>query len=201
MDIFVGSLSFKTTEEELQKEFEAFGEVESVKIILDQETHRSRGFAFVSMPDREQATAAIAAINGKSVNGFSLKVNEARPRESRGPRMHERGSGTGYNSDRGGSGYSYNRPAGGGYDGNRPSGGYDSNRPSGGYGGGNRLDSNRSSYSPSGFGGGYGNRGGATGNNRNDSDVYDSKDRSGGRKRRGGPGPGGRQGGGKRSPY
>ncbi len=199
MDIFVGSLSFKTTEEELQKEFEAFGEVESVKIILDQETRRSRGFAFVSMPDREQAAAAIAAINGKSVNGFSLKVNEARPREARGPRMHERGSGTGYNSDRSGSGYSYNRPASGGYDGNR-SGGYDSNRPSSGYGGGNRYDSNRPSYSPGGFGGGgYGNR--STGNNRNDADVYDSKDRSGGRKRRGGSGPGGRPGGGKRSPY
>lgn len=181
MDIFVGSLSFKTTEEELQKEFEAFGEVDSVKIVLDQETRRSRGFAFVSMPDREQATAAIAGMNGKSVSGFSLKVNEARPREPRGNRMNERGSG--YNSDRTGSGFGYNRPSGGGYDGNR-AGGNDSGR-TGGY------DLNR-------YGGDYGNRGGGGYNgNRNDSDVYDSKDRSGGRKRRGG-GPGTRPSGGKR---
>ena len=55
MNIFVGSLSFKTTENELQNEFEAFGEVDSVKIIMDHETLKSRGFAFVTMPDQDQA--------------------------------------------------------------------------------------------------------------------------------------------------
>lgn len=79
MNIFVGSLSFKTTEHELQKEFEAFGEVDSVKIIMDHETLKSRGFAFVTMPNDDQATAAIAALNGKELNGFALKMNEARP--------------------------------------------------------------------------------------------------------------------------
>ena len=95
MNIFVGSLSFKTTEEELQKEFEAFGEVGSVKIILDHETFKSRGFAFVTMPNQDQATAAIAALNGREMNGFALKVNEARPREPGGGPNRER-SGTGY---------------------------------------------------------------------------------------------------------
>ncbi|MFZ2445990.1 MAG: hypothetical protein WAW37_06510, partial [Syntrophobacteraceae bacterium] len=126
MNIFVGSLSFKTTEDELQREFEAFGEVDSVKIILDQATLRSRGFAFVSMPDREQAVAAIAGMDGKTVNGFTLKVNEAKPREPRSGPPRERSGG--YNSDRSGSSYG----GGGGY-GARPSGGYGA-RPSGGYG-------------------------------------------------------------------
>ena len=96
MNIFVGSLSFKTTESELQKEFEAFGEVDSVKIIIDRETLKSRGFAFVTMPNQEEGTAAIAALNGKQLNGFTLKVNEARPREPRGSAPRE--SGTGYRS-------------------------------------------------------------------------------------------------------
>jgi RNA recognition motif-containing protein len=105
MNIFVGSLSFKTTQEELQKEFEAFGEVASVKIILDHETFKSRGFGFVTMPNRDQATAAIAALNGKEINGFALKVNEARPREPGGGPGRER-SGTGYaNSNRTGAGF------------------------------------------------------------------------------------------------
>src|SRR5208282_4609705 len=105
MNIFVGSLSFKTTEGELRKEFEAFGEVGSVKIILDHETLKSRGFAFVTMPNQDEATAAIAALNGREMNGFALKVNEARPREPGGGSSRER-SGTGYaNSNRGGSGF------------------------------------------------------------------------------------------------
>ncbi len=122
MNIFVGSLSFKTTEHELQKEFEAFGEVDSVKIIMDHETLKSRGFAFVTMPNDDQATAAIAALNGKELNGFALKMNEARPRESRGaaPSREQSGSGNKY-GDRSGSGYnSENRSAGGGYNRSRP---------------------------------------------------------------------------------
>jgi RNA recognition motif-containing protein len=116
MNIFVGSLSFKTTEEELLKEFGAFGEVDSVKIILDHETFKSRGFAFVTMPNKDQAAAAIAALNGKEINGFALKVNEARPKESGGGPGRER-SGTGYaNSHRTGSGFGSGAgSAGGGY--------------------------------------------------------------------------------------
>ncbi len=123
MNIFVGSLSFKTTEEELQKEFETFGEVGSVKIILDRETLKSRGFAFVTMPNQEQATSAIAALNGREINGFALKVNEARPRESGGGQSRER-SGAGYTSgNRTGSGFgSGSGSAGGGYKRDRTSG-------------------------------------------------------------------------------
>ncbi|MHC1726375.1 MAG: RNA recognition motif domain-containing protein [Syntrophobacteraceae bacterium] len=125
MNIFVGNLSFKTTEEELQREFEAFGEVDSVKIIMDHETLKSRGFAFVTMPNQEQATAAIMGMNGKEVNGFMVKANEARPREPRsGPRPERTSGGYGHN-DRSGSNFSYAGPSGGG-------GGYDRNR-SGGY--------------------------------------------------------------------
>jgi cold-inducible RNA-binding protein len=93
MNIFVGNLSFKTTEDELQKEFEAFGEVESVKIIKDQYTGRSRGFAFVEMEDRDQAVAAIAGLNGKELVGQTLTVNEAKPREARGGGGQKRGYG------------------------------------------------------------------------------------------------------------
>lgn len=126
MNIFVGSLSFKTTEEQLQKEFEAFGEVGSVKIIVDQTTLKSRGFAFVTMPNQDEATAAIAGLNGKEINGFALKLNEARPRESRGGHTRE-SSGTGYaNNSRSGSGFgSRAGAAGGGYDRGRTSGGAD----------------------------------------------------------------------------
>jgi RNA recognition motif-containing protein len=123
MNIFVGSLSFKTTEEELQKEFEAFGEVGSVKIIVDHETLKSRGFAFVTMPNQDQATAAIAALNGKEINGFALKVNEARPREPGGGSGRER-SGAGYsNGNRTGSGFGSGAGStGGGYNRDRSSG-------------------------------------------------------------------------------
>lgn len=156
MNIFVGSLSFKTTEQELQNEFQAFGEVDSVKIIVDHETLKSRGFAFVTMPDKDQATAAIAGLNGKEINGFALKINEARPRESRGGPSHER-SGSGYsNNNRGGSGFgSGSGPAGGGYSRNRPSGVADSKdldiydtkggRSGGGYGKKGRGGSGRGS--------------------------------------------------------
>jgi cold-inducible RNA-binding protein len=97
MNIFVGNLSFKTSEEELQKEFEVFGEVHSVKIIMDHETHKSRGFAFVEMRDQGQATAAIAGMNGKDLAGQTLKVNEAKPRTPRADQGAPRSTG-GYGS-------------------------------------------------------------------------------------------------------
>lgn len=90
MDIFVGNLSFHTTEQELENEFKAFGEVSSVKIITDHETSKSRGFAFVKMPVQEHANAALTGLNGKEMNGLALKVNEARPRGS-GPSPVQRG--------------------------------------------------------------------------------------------------------------
>jgi RNA recognition motif-containing protein len=123
MNIFVGSLSFKTTEEELKREFDAFGEVDSVKIILDQETLKSRGFAFVTMPNQDQATAAIAGLNGKEINGFAIKVNEARPREPRGAGPGRDRSGPGYaNSNRGVSGFGSGAGStGGGYNRDRMS--------------------------------------------------------------------------------
>jgi RNA recognition motif-containing protein len=80
MNIYIGNLSYEATEEELQKAFEAFGRVESTKIIKDMYTSRSKGFGFVEMPDRANAQSAIEALNGKELKGRTLKVNEARPR-------------------------------------------------------------------------------------------------------------------------
>jgi RNA recognition motif-containing protein len=84
--IFVGNLSFSTTEGEIRSIFEPFGGVESVLIVTDRNTGRSRGFAFVEMADNNAAEQAIAALNGKEVGGRSLTVNEARPKMDRGPR-------------------------------------------------------------------------------------------------------------------
>ncbi len=84
MNIYVGNMSAKTTEEELREAFESFGDVDTAKIIKDNITGRSRGFGFVEMPNQEQAQAAIAAMNGKELAGSALTVNEAKPRESRG---------------------------------------------------------------------------------------------------------------------
>lgn len=134
MNIFVGNLSFKTTEQELQREFEAFGEVGSVKIITDHNTFKSRGFAFVEMHDRDQALAAIAGINGKELAGQILKVNEAKPREARGVQSRER-SGSGFSSGARSSGGGFgNRDRGsGGYDNKDADGSiYDSKERSGG---------------------------------------------------------------------
>lgn len=81
--LFVGSLPFKMTSDELQELFAEFGEVASAKIINDRETGRSRGFGFVEFEDETQAQAAIKAMNGKDVDGRALTVNVARPREER----------------------------------------------------------------------------------------------------------------------
>jgi cold-inducible RNA-binding protein len=123
MNIFVGNLSFKTTEQELEREFAACGEVASVKIITDHETLKSRGFAFVEIHDRDQALAAIARINGKELAGHILKVNEAKPREARGGPSRERtggsyGSGDRSSSDRSSSrgGFGNKDRIGSGYD-------------------------------------------------------------------------------------
>ncbi len=83
MNIYVGNLSYSLDESELREAFAAFGEVSSVKVLMDRETGRSRGFGFVEMPNQDEAEAAVAEINGKEVGGRALRVNEARPREAR----------------------------------------------------------------------------------------------------------------------
>jgi len=80
MNIFVGNLSFKTTEKHLQALFEQFGPVKSVEIITDKITRRSRGFAYVQMEERANAERAIAKLNNTNLNDQSLVVNEAKPR-------------------------------------------------------------------------------------------------------------------------
>lgn len=83
MNIYVGNLSYNMSESELRDAFGAYGEVSSVKILMDRETGRSRGFGFVEMPNQNEAEMAIAQLNGKDVGGRPLRINEARPRERR----------------------------------------------------------------------------------------------------------------------
>ena len=103
MKLYVGNLSFQTSSEELQTLFAQAGTVESVSLIEDRETGRSRGFGFVEMADEDSANNAIAQFNGQEYDGRNIVVNEARPREDRG--------GGGGGNNRGGRG------GGGGYGG------------------------------------------------------------------------------------
>jgi len=110
MRIYVGNLSYDVTQEELRKEFQAFGEVESVEIITDKYSGRAKGFGFVEMSKVSEGQAAIAGLNGKTLQDRQLKVNEARPRsDSRDSRQ--------YGSNRGGQSYGDRR--GGGFGGGR----------------------------------------------------------------------------------
>jgi RNA recognition motif-containing protein len=98
MNIYIGNLSYEVTEEDLKQAFEVFGQVESVNIIKDKFSGRSKGFGFVEMPDKANGQSAINELNGKELKGRTLNVNEARPRsESRGGRG-------GYGGGRGGRG-------------------------------------------------------------------------------------------------
>ena len=103
MNIYVGNLSYDMTEEDLRKEFEAFGKVDSASIIKDKFTDKSRGFAFVEMAVSEEGKAAIAAINGKDVKGRALNVSEARPKtdDRRGGGGGEKRGGGGGRRDHG----------------------------------------------------------------------------------------------------
>ena len=83
MKLYVGNLSFETTENDLQDLFEQHGTVNEVHLMMDRMTGKSRGFAFVTMNDGAQANAAMSALNGRELNGRPLTVNEARPREER----------------------------------------------------------------------------------------------------------------------
>ena len=84
MNIYVGNLSFQTTDDELRQTFEPHGEVSSANIIRDKFSGDSRGFGFVEMPSDDEAQAAIAALNGADLSGRALNVNQARPRTDRG---------------------------------------------------------------------------------------------------------------------
>jgi len=93
--LYVGKLSYNTTDSDLRTMFEEFGSVESVQVIMDRDTGLSKGFAFVEMGSDQEAQAAISALNGKEVDGRTITVNEARPREDRGGRSGG-GGGRGY---------------------------------------------------------------------------------------------------------
>ena len=142
--LYVGNLNYNTTEESLRAAFGANGrEVASVSIIIDRETGRSRGFAFVEMTTAEGAAQALQELDGQDLDGRMLRINEAREREARGAGG---GGGGGYRSGPPGPG----GPRPGGYGGGAPGGGGGGYPPSGGGGGG---------YPPSGGGGGGYRRG------------------------------------------
>jgi RNA recognition motif-containing protein len=92
MKLYVGNLSFESTENDLQDLFEQHGQVSEVRLMMDRMTGKSRGFAFVTINDNAHATAAMNALNGHEHNGRALTVNEARPREER-PRPFGGGGG------------------------------------------------------------------------------------------------------------
>jgi len=91
----VGNLDFNTSEEELRKVFEAYGQVDRVTILTDRDTGRSRGFGFVEMANAEEGDKAIAGVNGAQIGGRTLNVNEARPKAERGGSGQGRGGGGG----------------------------------------------------------------------------------------------------------
>ena len=122
--LYVGNLAFSTSSQDLQELFAAAGTVESASVVEDRDTGRSRGFGFVEMSSQEEATKAIEQFNGKEVNGRSLTVNEAKPRENRAGGGGGRGGfGGGGGGRGGGGGYGGNRSGGGG-----GGGGYSGNR-------------------------------------------------------------------------
>ena len=117
MDIYVGNLSFDASEDDVREAFAAFGSVDSVKIIMDRETGRPRGFAFITMSDSSEANAAIESLDGSELLGRELRVREATPRPER-PRG---GGGGGYG---GGGGGGYGGGGGGGFGGGPRKGGF-----------------------------------------------------------------------------
>lgn len=149
--LYVGNLSFNTTDEQLAQVFGEFGQVARASVVTDRETGRSRGFAFVEMATSEEANAAMEGLNGQMVEGRTLTVNIARPREG-GPRRGGFGGGGG-----GGGGYGGGGGGGGGYGGGGGGrGGYGDGGGGGGGRGGRGGDRG-------GFGGDRGGRGGRGG--------------------------------------
>ena len=111
MNIYVSNLSFNTGDTELNELFAAFGEVSSAKVITDRETGRSRGFGFVEMPSDDEGNDAMLGLNNKEVEGRTMSVSVAKPREERSNSGGGRG---GYSGGRSGGGYSGGRNSGGG---------------------------------------------------------------------------------------
>lgn len=158
MNIFVGSLPFALEETKLKEVFEAYGEVSSVKIIIDKFSGRSKGFGFVEMPDDAQAQKAIDELNGSSVEGRSIVVNKSEDKRDDSRRSNFGG---------GNSGGGYGGNSGGGYKGGNSGGG---NSRGGGYGGGN---SRGGGYDKGGYGGGSSRGGGGyKGGNGGRKDEY-----------------------------
>jgi RNA recognition motif-containing protein len=114
MKLYVGNLSFNTSNQDLSELFTEFGTVESANIVEDRETGRARGFGFVEMSSKEEAENAISALNGKEVDGRSLTVNEAKPRENRAGGGGGFGGGGGGRRNGGGGGGGFSG-GGGGY--------------------------------------------------------------------------------------
>ncbi len=83
MEIYVGSLSYTVTEDDVKEAFTPFGEVTSVRLVCDKFSGKSKGFGFVEMPSNEEAEAAIAALNENDFKGRDIKVNQAKPKEER----------------------------------------------------------------------------------------------------------------------
>jgi len=113
MKLYVGNLSFNTSNQDLSDLFGPFGTVQSANIVEDRETGRSRGFGFVEMSSKSEGEEAISSLNGKEVDGRSLTVNEAKPREDRGGSRG--GFGGGGNRRGGGGGGGYGGKRGGGW--------------------------------------------------------------------------------------
>ena len=86
MKIYIGNMSYDTTEDQLRQVFTAYGEVTNINIITDKYDNKPKGFAFVEMADKDSAIAAINGLNGKEINGRSVNVNEAKPRRENGNR-------------------------------------------------------------------------------------------------------------------
>jgi cold-inducible RNA-binding protein len=124
--LYVGNLPYTVRDEDLQQSFGEYGSITSAKVMMERDTGRSKGFGFVEMGSDAEAQAAIAGMNGQSLGGRSITVNEARPMEARPPRTGGFGGGGGY----GGGGGGGDRSGGGGY------GGGGGRSGGGGYGGG-----------------------------------------------------------------
>lgn len=160
--LYVGNLAYSVRDESLQQAFSQFGTVTSAKVMMDRETGRSKGFGFVEMGSDAEAQAAINGMNGQSLEGRAVVVNEARPREDR-----PGGGGGGYGGGGGGGrgGYGGGGGSGGGYGGGgggrspygRGGGG------GGSYGGGGGGGGGRGGYGSGGGGGGRGGYGGDRG--------------------------------------
>jgi hypothetical protein len=154
MDIYVGNLPFSATEEEVAELFAAFGPVEKVKLVMDRETGRPRGFCFVTLADSSKVKEAADAVNGQELGGRPLRVNPAEPRESKPGGFGGGGGRGGFGGDRrggggGGGGYGGDRRGGGGGGGK---GGYGGKGGGGGYG--DRRGGGKGGYGGGGYGGG-----------------------------------------------